>query len=136
MFGLALLWVAPASFYRPVALALLLQFFICETSYLWWKDFTPLSLYVPTDMMVLGVALWFRKDWTDLAIIAILPVAWYLYTWQETQTQWMLLYSGVVAQFVLAGPWSRLPAIIERFSEMRYGGNVLIFNGASYRDGA
>lgn len=98
-------WLAPATLWRPVALALLLTWGAAEVAYLSGGHFEPLWLYVPGDLIVIATILHARSHWTDWLILAPYPLIWWLYTEPQSPAQWAALYWIALMQFILAGPW-------------------------------
>ena len=118
MFGLAVLWLAPASLWRPVATALLVQWAAAEAIYQATGDFTPTTVYLIGDFIVVAAVLFRRSHWSDWFIVAPYPVVWWLYGQPETRGQWEALYYIAIGQFVLAGPW---PNIIKALGSFSHG---------------
>ena len=117
MFGLAVIWVAPGSLWRPVALALLLQWGLIEGSYQITLNQFPDELSRITDIMVIATVLCSRfapqvkfvqPHWSDWLIILLYPVVWWLYEQSDTRDKWIALYWIVIVQFLIAGPWPQI----------------------------
>jgi len=115
MFGVVALWLVPGSLWRPVALALLVGWYVPEVMFAFTNDYLPLSIYVAADIAVIAAVLLFRSHWSDWLILAPYPVVWWFYTLPETRGQWLALYWIAFVQFIVAGPWPQL---------QRIGGNV------------
>lgn len=129
MFGTVALWLAPGSLWRPVALALLVQWAAAEAFYQITHVRVPLLIYAIGDLAVIAAALLARRHWSDWLIIAAYPLVWFLYLQPETRDQWIALYFLALAQFVLAGPWPQIQRAAGGYShgplrpvENRHGG--------------
>ena len=117
LYGVVALWLLPASFTRPVALALLLQWFAGEVQFLYAGDYEPMLIWVAGDMAVFATVLMFRSHWTDWLILLPYPLVWWLYMQPESQTQWMALYWIVVCQMLLAGPWMVIQKSLREYNQ-------------------
>lgn len=105
MYGTALVWLTPATLWRPVALALLLQWVAGELQFIPGGSFEPKLIWMIGDLCVIGTVLFLHRHWSDWLLLLPYPAVWWLYTQPETQAQWMALYWITLAQFVIAGPW-------------------------------
>lgn len=129
LFGLALLWLAPASLFRPVALVLLIQWVAAELTYQLTGNFQPTLVYLAGDIAVCVTVLLFRSHWSDWLVVLSYPVVWWAYTLEPSRDQWLLLYWIVLAQFLIAGPWPKFQRIPGRISHgplhrgVQYGGD-------------
>lgn len=116
VFAVVALWLAPASLWRPSALALLIQWSVGEAVYQLTGDFIPLPVYVVGDCAVIAAVYLWRSHWSDWLILAVYPVVFWLYTIPETRGQWVALYLLTLVQFVLAGPWPNMARSLPWFS--------------------
>lgn len=116
MFGTVALWLVPGSFWRPIALALLVQWAAAEAYYQLTDVRVPLLIYAVGDLAVIAAALLARSHWSDWLIIAVYPLVWVLYLQDHTRDQWIALYFIALAQFVLAGPWPQIQRALGSFS--------------------
>ena len=117
VYAVAALWLLPTSWWRPVALALLIQWALAEVAYEVWGDFIPLPVYLVGDCAVIVTAWLWRSHWTDWLVIAPYPYVWFLYGTPETRDQWTTLYWIALAQFVMAGPWVQARREVTIFGE-------------------
>lgn len=116
MFAIVLLWLAPGSLWRRSALALLVQWSICEAQYRVTGDRSPMAVYIVGDCAVIAVVVLWRSHWSDWLIVACYPVVWWLYCTPETREQWIALYAIALVQFLIAGPWPNLARALHEFS--------------------
>lgn len=119
MFGLVSLWLAPGSLWRPVALALLVQWVGAEFLYQLTGSFVPVRMYIPTDIAVIVAVIVFRSHWSDWLIIAPYPVVWRLYAQPVSHGQWTALFWIAAGQFLIAGPWPQIQRSLGAFSHGR-----------------
>lgn len=122
-YGLAVLWLLPATRWRPVALALLCGFVAAQFEFMRFGDWSPIAAYLVFDAAVIATVLLWRSHWSDWAVIGLLPVAWYFYTRPDTRETWLWLYWLNIAQFVIAGPWPQIQRALHSFT-----------HGALYRE--
>lgn len=116
MFGTALLWLAPGSLWRPIALALLVQWGAAEAWFQVTGGYWPTAVYLVGDIAVIVCALLWRSHWSDWLIIAPYPLVWWLYEQPETPGQWQALYWIMLAQMILAGPWPQIQRTLSAYS--------------------
>ena len=126
MYGTVALWLAPGSLWRPVAVALLAEWYIAEVNYLFFKDFEPLTIYYIGDAAVVFTVVFFHSHWSEWLILSPYPLVWWLYEQPETQAQWAALYWIALIQFILAGPWPQTQRVLGSnthgsLKEHRYG---------------
>lgn len=131
LFGTVALWLAPGSFWRPCALALLLQWGISETLYQWSGERMPMGVYLVGDMAVVACVLLARSHWSDWLVIAPYPIVWWLYAMPESREQWITLYWLALAQMLIAGPW---PQIQRTLSSVSHGSSKP--SGVQFHEGA
>lgn len=125
MFAVVALWLAPASLWRPSALALLIQWSVGEAVYQLTGDFIPLPVYMVGDCAVIAVVYLWRSHWSDWLILAVYPVVFWLYTIPETRQQWISLYYLALVQFVLAGPFPQIQRAMALYSHGPMRGKVI-----------
>lgn len=116
MYGTVVLWLAPGSLFRPVALALLIQWGAGELIFLTTGDYVPAHAYIPFDMAVIFAVLFLRSHWSDWLIIAPYPLVWWLYLQPETREQWIALYTIALVQFLIAGPWPNIGRALQSYT--------------------
>jgi len=113
MYAVMALWLAPGSLWRPVALALLLQWAIGEAIYMRAGVHVPVAYYFFTDIAVCVTALLWRSHPSDLWVISVYPVVWFFYTKPDN---WYPLYWIAVIQFIMAGPWPQLQNALSTYT--------------------
>lgn len=119
MFGTVALWLLPGSLWRPVALALLVQWAVAEGYYQATHDRFPRLIYIAGDIAVIAAVVFARRHWLDWLAILPYPAVWYLYAQDDTRANWIALYWIALGQFAIAGPWSQAR------SEMTIAGEFL-----------
>lgn len=124
IYAVIALWLSPGSLWRPVALALLLQWSVAEGVYLATRDHVSLPVYIVGDCAVVAVVLLWRSHWSDWLVVAPLPLVWCLYVMPETRGQWEALYWIALGQFVVAGPWPKLQGVWGQVSHGPLRGKV------------
>lgn len=127
IYALVVLWVFPGSLWRPVALAILVQWGIAEGAYAVFGDHISLPVYIVGDCAIIATVWLWRSHWSDWIIIALYPFVWYLYTLPETRDQWVSLYWVAVAQMIVAGPW---PQLIKALGSYHHGPKRRTVRGA------
>lgn len=112
IFGVAALWLAPGSLFRPVALVLLLGWVTAEGWYQATGDKVPMRIYLPFDFVALATIVLSRSHWSDWLIVPLIWWQWWWYGQVEDRQQWIWLYWLSVAQFLIAGPWPQLQRML------------------------
>lgn len=113
IYTIVALWLAPGSLWRPVALALMVQWSVGEAIYAHTGIHVHTDYYRITDRLIIAVVLIWRSHPSDWLVIAPYPIVWFLYTQDHN---WYPLYWIAVFQFVLAGPWPQLQNALSTYT--------------------
>lgn len=116
IYSLIVVWLAPGSLWRPVAMALLVTWGLCEAVYAVTGLHAPRDLYFACDAIVMLVVATRRSHWSDLAIIPLIVAQWRWYPEGETRYGWEWLYWLTVIQFLIAGPWPQVQRSLKDYT--------------------
>jgi hypothetical protein len=103
MFGAAT-W-AFSAYWRPGSLALALSWGAAQAVWYVTGEQVPIWFYIPADLLVLAILLKYQSSRIDWIIAGCFPLAWQAYAWDDAVLQWWFLWSVMVFQLILAGPW-------------------------------
>ena len=96
---------ATLAYWRPGSVALALSWVIAQVWWLYTGEYLPFGLYRVLDVMVIAAMFIQSRHVLDWLILAIFPVQWLAYNWQDEVSAWWFLWALALVQMILAGPW-------------------------------